>query len=261
MLKYNYYYTVTAGRTGTAWLSKFLFENLNIESIHEPLGVYDFGKEMPDIKIMRAFNTFGNCEIVKEFWRNKFLNLSLKKNFVETNHTLSKCGLIENINNTKLASKTLFLILRRNKIKQCLSYLNRRDFHSNITIPWQWYLLPNYNRKIIDPNLFSGSKFSTIFWYVFEIEARQIYYQKKFKNRLNFLEINLEEINEKSGAKMFLSKIGISINEPKLPQKLNQNQKIVNKNLINEMTVAFSAIKLDVIEIVDIFLKSGKSLG
>lgn len=261
MLKFNYYYTITAGRTGTAWLSHFIFENLNIESIHEPIGIYDFGNEMPDIKIMRAFNNFGNCEIVKKFWRNKLLALSLKKNFAETNHTLSKCGLIENIHNTKLASKTLFLILRRNKINQCISYINRGDFHTNITIPWQWYLLPNYNKKIIQPDLFLGlKKFRAVFWYIFEMEARQLYYLKKFKNRLNFLEITLEEINDNDGAQKFLSSVGIKINKPKLPPKTNQSLYVENNNLINEVRTIYNSIEIDIEEIVINFINSGKSL-
>ena len=89
MSRYNYYFTITAGRTGTAWLAKFIHENLQIESIHEPLDIYDFGTEMPDIKIMRAFNNLGNCELVKNFWKKKLNNLSLKKSFSESNHTLA----------------------------------------------------------------------------------------------------------------------------------------------------------------------------
>ena len=44
-----HYFTITAGRTGTAWLASFLSKNLNIEEIHEHLGINDFGEKMPDI--------------------------------------------------------------------------------------------------------------------------------------------------------------------------------------------------------------------
>ena len=49
-------FTLSAGRTGTAWLSDFLAVNFNCDALHEPLGIEDFGNRMPDIKIMRSFN-------------------------------------------------------------------------------------------------------------------------------------------------------------------------------------------------------------
>ena len=52
------YFTITAGRTGSAWLTSFLSANLDIKAVHEPLEINDFGVIMPDIKIMRNFNNF-----------------------------------------------------------------------------------------------------------------------------------------------------------------------------------------------------------
>ena len=37
-------FTLSAGRTGTAWLSDFLAVNFNCDVLHEPLGIQDFGK-------------------------------------------------------------------------------------------------------------------------------------------------------------------------------------------------------------------------
>jgi hypothetical protein len=42
-------FTLSAGRTGTAWLSDFLAVNFNCDALHEPLGIEDFGNRMPDI--------------------------------------------------------------------------------------------------------------------------------------------------------------------------------------------------------------------
>jgi hypothetical protein len=55
----RFIFSITAGRTGTAWITNFLGENLGIKSIHEPLGIDDFGNQMPDIKTMRMFNERG----------------------------------------------------------------------------------------------------------------------------------------------------------------------------------------------------------
>ena len=84
-------FTLSAGRTGTAWLSEFLAINLNCEALHESLGVEDFGNRMPDIEIMRSFNENGNNAIVKDFWKRKFSMLTSNIH-IETNHTLGKCG-------------------------------------------------------------------------------------------------------------------------------------------------------------------------
>jgi hypothetical protein len=102
-------FTLSAGRTGTAWLSAFLAVNFNCYALHEPLSIEDFGNRMPDIKIMRSFNEAGNNAIVKDFWKRKLSMLSPNMH-TETNHTLGKCGLIENISLTQLAKKNLIII-------------------------------------------------------------------------------------------------------------------------------------------------------
>ena len=86
----------SAGRTGTAWLSDFLAVNFTCDGLHEPLGIEDFGNRMPDIKIMRSFTKTGNNAIVTDFWKRK-LSMLTSNIHIETNHTLAKCGLIENM--------------------------------------------------------------------------------------------------------------------------------------------------------------------
>ena len=80
-------FMLSAGRTGTAWLSDFLAVNFNCDALHEPLVIEDFGNRMPDIKIMRSFNETGNNAIVKDFWKRKFSMLTSNIH-IETNHTL-----------------------------------------------------------------------------------------------------------------------------------------------------------------------------
>ena len=62
------YFTITAGRTGSAWLASFLSANLKAHAI-EPLEIDDFGVKMPDIRTMRSFNNFGNNDFVRQFWK------------------------------------------------------------------------------------------------------------------------------------------------------------------------------------------------
>ena len=88
----------TGGKAELFCIAGFLSLNLRVEAIHEPLGVNDFGTKMPDIRTLRNFNTFGNNEVVRDFWKNKFNSLK-GEIYAETNHTLAKCGLIENLIN------------------------------------------------------------------------------------------------------------------------------------------------------------------
>ena len=120
-------FTLSAGRTGTAWLSEFLAVDLNCEALHEPAGVQDFGNRMPDIKIMRSFSETGNNAIVKDFWKRKFSMLT-SNNHIETNNTLGKCGLIENISRSQLEEKSRIIILKRDIVRQCASYVVRHGF-------------------------------------------------------------------------------------------------------------------------------------
>ena len=149
-------FTLSAGRTGTAWVSEFLAVSLNCEALHEPLGFQDFGNRMPDIKIMRSFNETGNNAIVKDFWKWKFSMLTSNIH-IETNYTLWKCGLIENISRSQLAEKSRIIILKRDIVRQCASYVVRHDF-VHITTAWQWYLHPSYQKNLSIQNYFHNLK-------------------------------------------------------------------------------------------------------
>lgn len=147
-LTFDRLFTVTAGRTATAWLSRLLETNFGIPFIHEPLGISDFGRRMPDIGFMRGFNVHGMDRSVRRFWADKLA--ALPTPYIETNHTLAKCGLVEAIAGHGLARRRAFIVLRRDPADQCVSYILRGDFQ-NITIEWQWYLSPTYSNLIVNP--------------------------------------------------------------------------------------------------------------
>lgn len=60
-------FTITGGRTGTAWLAEFLSAQLKIPCVHEPLGIDDFRVRTPDIRTMRTFNERGMTPFVQDF--------------------------------------------------------------------------------------------------------------------------------------------------------------------------------------------------
>ena len=110
-------FTVTAGRTGTDWLSKFIQTNSSFHSIHEPIGIQDFGVKMPEIRIMRTFNEYGFSNDVKSFWSKKFKTIESIPAYSESNHTLGKCGLIEYMSNFTKLTDEVSIILSEEKIE------------------------------------------------------------------------------------------------------------------------------------------------
>ncbi len=184
--QFDYIFTITGGRTGTEWLAEFFAQNLHVPAIHELLEIDDFGTNMPDIRTMRAFNERGYDAVVQAFWKKKLQNISTYQRYIETNHTLAKCGLVESIAASNLSARTTFIVLKRDG-RQCVSYLMRGDF-LNITILWQWYLSPNYKNNIVFPIPFLKlGELGPVLWYVYEMEARQCYYQTVYRNELNFI--------------------------------------------------------------------------
>jgi len=216
----QYFFTLTAGRTGTAWLARFLAQNLGIEAVHEPLAIEDFGTRMPEIRTMRSFNDLGFDDHVRAFWQGK-LDALPRYPHAETNHTLGKCGLVEALAESDLAEQVKVIVLTRDLAAQCASYVRRNDF-VNITIVWQWYLSWGYRNVMLDPAPFRRlGHVGHALWYTCEMAARQRYYVRLFADRLNFVHAKLEDVTTTAGAGELLEGLGASCAAPVLPSAVN----------------------------------------
>lgn len=259
-MQHRYFFTITAGRTGSAWLSYFLGENLAIKSIHEPLEIEDFGVRMPDIRLMRTFNTFGNTAEIQSFYKNKFDEIQETPAYAETNHTLAKCGLVENLAEHPIAQQSCLIVLRRNFIEQCLSYLNRGDF-ANATISWQWYLSERYPNNIISYAPFeSHGRVGLALWYIYEMDARQLYYEQLYSGKFDMFSTNLEELTSEAGAGRFLNKIGYE-GAVKIPEKRNESRAKTDPRLLSIVQKLVSEINYDGVAIVQKYLDDGRALS
>ena len=68
----RFVFTLTPGRTGTAYLAQLLRANLpHAEVHHEILGYDAFGVDSPDLSHLMQFNSRGNTPHVQAFWRRK----------------------------------------------------------------------------------------------------------------------------------------------------------------------------------------------
>lgn len=256
---YKYFFTITAGRTGSAWLSSFLGDNLKIKSIHEPLEINDFGVRMPDIRLMRTFNMHGNATEVKKFYKRKFDEISTLTAYSETNHTLAKCGMVENIIDHNISEHSCLIVLRRDFVRQCVSYIRRGDFR-NITMDWQWYLHQSYRNNIVNFAPFEqNGLLGKALWYVYEMDARQRYYERIYANKIKIVSINLEDVITETGAKQFLRNIG-HYGEPLLPGARNQSGAKPDDDLSLKVSGIVATLKYDGDAIVNKYIENGRSL-
>ena len=252
------FFTLTAGRTGTAWLGDFLATNTGEEVVHEPLGIEDFGTKMPDIRLLRHFNTYGNDTYVQAFWTQKLDGIKRLPFYAETNHTLAKCGLIENLAESALAEDATVIVLRRDLVRQCVSHLVRHDF-SNVTSIWQWYLHPDYPNRLVTPRPFLHlGQLGFAIWYCYELAARQTYYLKRYGDRLNFVTAELEQITTADGAQVFWDALG-GQGACSLPPPKNQNTARAPDDLVDRVGSVFASVKFDVDSLVDKAVESGFS--
>jgi hypothetical protein len=255
-------FTVTAGRTGTDWLSKFIQTNSSLHSIHEPIKIHDFGVKMPDIRIMRTFNEYGFNNDVKSFWSKKFKTIESIPLYSESNHTLGKCGLIEHMSNfTKLTDEVSIILLRReNRAKQAVSYLTRADFF-HVTMQWQWYLSYRYKHLILNPKPFLEHKMvGMVFWYIYEIESRQEYYKLLHGDRFNFIDASLESITKIEGAESLAKSLNIK-SDVHLPPPANVNKLTPSEETINHALEFENICNIDPKEIAKTFIDSGERIG
>ena len=255
----NYIFTLTGGRTGTAWLAEFLAANLHIPAIHEPLDIDDFGANMPDIRLMRSFNCRGNNALVQRFWAAKLGAIATLPAYAETNHTLGKCGLIENLAASPIAGRAAVIVLRRSLLAQTISHLARGDFR-NITISCQWYLDAAYPNVIVNPAGFVGlGPVGHALWYVHEMDARQHYYTQGYGGALRLIEARMEEITKPEGASALLAALGHE-GEAVLPPPRNQAGVGPDPRLTEQVRVLLSGIDYDGPQLAAQYIAAGRRL-
>ena len=205
-------FTITSGRSGTAYLAELLRSNGPAGAYHhEILGWDHFGVDTPDLSHMTTFNSKGNTANVRDFWRRKFNRVASGAGevYCETSHVLAKCGLIENLDLLDVSYEVHVVALRRDTLATALSLRRRGDF-LNYGNMWLWYLDPRYPKNITA--LRGGITASNLcVWYVVEMLARAEYYRLLLRGVPNVTlhRATLEDIAQLRGAKELLDALGI----------------------------------------------------
>ena len=201
----QFIFTMTTGRSGTAFLTELLAANLpDAECHHEFLGWGDFGLRTPDVSHLTLFNSEGNVEKVQTFWRHKtavILN-SRARCYVETSHVLMNAGLVENIGPLTNAGHVHLVDLQRDTAATIRSFRARYDFF-NKGDQWFWYLDQAYPRNLCGFDKFSKYGHSGLcLWYITEIRLRAAYYARLIRSNpsISIHRVRLEDIAQPAGA-------------------------------------------------------------
>jgi hypothetical protein len=209
-------FSLSAGRTGTAFLAELIARNLDqsvaAEVYHERLGFDAFGVDTPDLSHMVQFNSRGNTEKIQQFWNRKLDSILAGDLdfYAETSHPLMKAGLVENaVRVCRDRAELHFVRLRRSLVPTLLSYERRGDF-LNKSSQWLWYLDDAYPRVLVKPEAFRRAGLVGIMlWYLLEIEFRGAYYMERHKSTegVFFHEADIDALNDAATAATLLSDI------------------------------------------------------
>jgi hypothetical protein len=211
----QFIFTMTTGRSGTAFLTELLAANLpDAECHHEFLGWGDFGLRTPDVSHMTLFNSEGNVEKVQAFWRAKLaIVLNGRSRFyVETAHMLMKAGLVENIAPLIRAGHVHLIDLQRDPAATIRSFKSRLEFFNKGNV-WLWYLDHTYPRNLSGWEKFRSHGHSGLcLWYIVEVRLRAAYYAMIVAENPNITvhRVTLEEVSTPAGAERLLASLGVA---------------------------------------------------
>ncbi|MEZ4386326.1 MAG: hypothetical protein R3D98_01865 [Candidatus Krumholzibacteriia bacterium] len=261
-------FTLTAGRTGTAWLAALMSRNLpSVEAHHEILGYDRFGLDTPDVSHLTLFNSRGRCDEVRAFWQRKAARVGLSQAawYVETSHVLMKAGLVEHLDLFTAIGPVYLIALHRDPAAVVASLTQRGDL-ANVGNQWLWYLDPEYPQNILDPAPFKPHGLVAVrVWYVLEIMARQAYYEALLAERtgVQVIRADLDELRTDAGARTLLDALGVAPAEIDLPPPRNATPADRRLGDRDRNTIAqfLAAVPGDAAELGRLFHAEGHRLG
>ena len=180
-------FTVTAGRTGTTYLTKLLQGVQGVTSLHEPA---------PDfVKVMRLSQTHPNTAM------NFLCAIKLPHIlqcqtpvYAETSHLFCK-GFLEPMINLGLRPHLIFL--RRSPQDVARSFFERGSIPTRTTRGIKYLLDPRDPNVMPTPNWELFDDYQMCFWYALEIERRQQFYRQMAQDiGLTIFDVTAKELNQ-----------------------------------------------------------------
>lgn len=265
----QYIYSITTGRSGSAFLTQLLAENTYDSVVyHERAGWQLFGEVTPDLSHTMLYNSAGNVARVQAFWDKKFrLDAQFNQStYIETSHLLSKAGLCENLPKlAKRASKIHLIVLKRDIFEIVWSLFNRHDF-ANTGGTWIFYLDPKVPNTILNSGAFIDyGQLGCALWYVYEIFTRAEYYKLLLAQEKNiiFHDVELTDLVRADGAIKLLNALGFDTTEAtlKMPPRANQQHTFPYAGQEGQLRDLISRFNFDPAALAKKFYDAGNRLG
>ena len=181
-------FTVTPGRSGTGLLATLLGRSAGIDAAHEPSPRINF-----------VFRSFQACPDTAAGWLQTEKLPAIQQRsggpiYVETSHLVCKC-LIETLLNIGLDLKFIFL---SRPIREVATSLYQINAIPERTSAGRLVLLGPSDRGVLRISSWDElSDYQLCYWYVREIERRQVYYKAVFdERRIAYRSITMNELTD-----------------------------------------------------------------
>lgn len=165
--KIDLYFTVTTGRSGTAFLAKYISDLGNICALHEPVPQFH--------PIMRQALT--DYAVAENFWKKEKAPAILKlgqKKYVETSHLICK-GFLEPLFAAGIYPNLILLKRTNRDVAKSMYYINSIPGRTESGL--KYFLKPDDPGNLLHvQNWECMSDYQLCYWYTLEIEKRQTYY-------------------------------------------------------------------------------------
>lgn len=197
-------YTISTGRSGTAFLAEFLRANLPGATVHhERTAFTDLGRITPEASHFMAFNNAGNVPGLQRFWKRRLKADAADPAdiFVETSHFNARGGLLENLGARPEGTRAVVIAQSRDILPTVWSLHNRCDFRNN-GFTWLFALDPRWRNVIVQSKVFrQWGMAGSALWYVIEMQTRAAYYRRLLADMpgVQFVDVDLSELKEGAG--------------------------------------------------------------
>jgi hypothetical protein len=200
-------FTISSGRSGTAYLANVLSYVPNVSSHHEPKPSFS--------KVMRSVQQ--NKETAYEFWIKKKLP-SIAKDpssiYIETTHMFCK-GFIEPLLDLDIIPD--LILLTRPYRRVALSFCRFGSIPGRTAQGLKYLLSPTDPDVLLLPNWQNLDDYQLCYWYCLEIARRSHKYSNLFTDLgARVVRVSLDEISTVSGFKKLL--LGLNLQKPDGPK-------------------------------------------
>jgi hypothetical protein len=225
-------FTVTTGRSGTAYLTAVLSYMKNVTAVHEPAPEY--------VEVLREVQA--NKKAAADFVIGQKLPVIAQENspiYVETSHLICK-GFLESFLDLGLLPD---LIIHRRPMREVsLSLLQMGTIPGRTEKALRFYLHPTDPGVLALPGWQKLTDYQLCYWYCLEIERRALHYSALFHNKgARVVETTLPGLKTLQGLDHILADLDLQLRFPAFLHRLRfqRNSRFkVNESQVTKKVVA-----------------------